>query len=289
MFSPWSASINFSTFEQRTAVPIKAARRPLADTGRSLRRRNVAHGHVDVWVFKVDRVNADIGGCRALLSPEECQRAERYVQPVDQEHFIAGRAAIRRILAAYVDCSPREIAFDVGACGKPSIREIPAFAVNWTHSNAIWALALTRDHPIGLDIEHVAPCYAWSETASIAFHQYAFIAASPRESVARFFDVWTCKEALLKGTGKGIDNTISRISVVGPNGELSAQITGEDKHIWFVSPIRALHKYALALAASYRPRTLHFYIAEELQLHCALNIPAHLRTHFMKEGRTCPL
>ncbi len=291
MFSHCPVSTDFPTFEQRAAVlPIADARRPHAETGRSP-RRNVAHGHVDVWMFKVDRVNADIGGCRALLSPEERQRAERYARPVDQGSFIVGRAAIRRILAAYVDCSPREIAFELGAYGKPSLKEIPTLAVNWTHSGSAWALALTRDHPIGLDIEHVTPCYAWSEPASVAFHhdEYAFVAASPCDSVARFFDVWTCKEALLKGIGKGIHDTISRISIVGADGELSAQVNGEDEDTWYVTPVRVLDKYALALAASYRPRALHFYIAEELQPHHALSIQAHLRAHFMKESRTCPL
>lgn len=230
--------------------------------------KNIAPDQVEIWTFDVDVAEIDVGWCRDLLSAEERQRADRYVRQLDQRRFVVGRAALRVVLAAHTGESPEAITFELGDYGKPDLKRSAGLALNWAHAGSAWALALTRGHPVGIDIEKVVPFFSWPEPASVAFHQNErlFIAASPRESVARFFDIWTRKEALFKGTGKGIHDNMSDFSLVSDDGELTTKIVLSCRESWFVIPIPTPSHHALAVAVRDCPRAIHVHSIEELRL-----------------------
>jgi 4'-phosphopantetheinyl transferase len=157
------------------------------------------------------------------LSADEHERAGRLVRPLDRHRFVARRVILRLLLATYTGLAPHRLWFQVGPRGKPEL--IPALGTerlhfNVSHSAGMALYAVSRQGPVGVDVEQVVPipemsamieeCFALSEQ-----HQLNQLPAPVR--LHRFYRSWTCKEAVLKALGEGITDGLHRVEVgLGP-------------------------------------------------------------------------
>src|SRR6184192_3889038 len=80
-------------------------------------RRTPATGEVHVYTGDLDAEPAD----GSVLSDDECERAARFRFDRDRRRFVAGRSALRSLLASYLDADPVEVAFGYGPQGKPFV------------------------------------------------------------------------------------------------------------------------------------------------------------------------
>src|SRR4051812_9833580 len=76
---------------------------------------------VHVWWFSMEQARASSERHRASLSPDEIQRAERYIFPRHGQHYLAARGTLREILSSYLRTSPELLRFEYGAQGKPAL------------------------------------------------------------------------------------------------------------------------------------------------------------------------
>jgi 4'-phosphopantetheinyl transferase len=81
----------------------------------------VLHGADGVSVHGVDlRPDAAVEAqCRALLDPEERQRAERFTVARPRRQFVITRGALRLLLAERLGCRAEALAFAAGPHGTP--------------------------------------------------------------------------------------------------------------------------------------------------------------------------
>ncbi|MGB0129736.1 MAG: hypothetical protein WBP72_18990, partial [Rhodocyclaceae bacterium] len=89
--------------------------------------------------------------CRQMLSPDEQQRAGRFVFSRDREQFILAHALLRHVLSRYLGLPAGGIAFESGAAGKPAL-VCPAVPVsfNLSHSHGRAAIAVSDGRDIGV-------------------------------------------------------------------------------------------------------------------------------------------
>lgn len=176
---------------------------------------------VQVWAIFLPDVRSDLESLRGILSPEERERAARFVFERDQQRFILGRGTLRVLLSRYLSRDPSRIEFQYGPRGKPALatekQSPPALRFNLSHSGdyCLCAIALRRE--VGIDIETVRPDVECLQLAERFFtrREYEDLRQMPEESrQARFFRYWTCKEACLKARGKGILSGLARFEVV---------------------------------------------------------------------------
>jgi len=80
-----------------------------------------------------------------------------------------------------------------------------------SHSGAWAALAFSGGPPVGIDIEEVRPLPEYRELIRHFFsaNERAHITTLPE-----FFRLWTRKEALLKGIGKGLSQPLEEYDVL---------------------------------------------------------------------------
>ncbi len=168
------------------------------------------HPGVRMWLIDLDAPETDANS--ALLSSDETARAARFVFDHHRRRFVAGRAALRRILGAEVGREPETLAFEYSPAGKPSLpRGEPDVHFNLSHSDQ-WALvAVTRIGAVGVDIEKRRPLADVLRLAQTAFsanelEELRGVAPSGREDA--FFAGWTRKEAYIKARG-------DRLSLLG--------------------------------------------------------------------------
>ena len=162
-------------------------------------------GEIDVWRINLVGTLAD---AEAVLSPDERQRASRFLLGRDALQFALSRAALRRILGRYVGGAPAELAFRTGARGKPRLDGRPGTSIryNLTHSHEM-ALCAVGTAELGVDIEWIrpAPMAAGIAAGIVTTQGPIFPDEIPSPELDWvFFTTWTRTEAALKAIGEGL-------------------------------------------------------------------------------------
>lgn len=154
----------------------------------------------------------------AVLSPEERARhASLSHERVRDEHLRA-RRLVRHALSRYADVAPEDWRFAPNAHGRPFVAH-PALDAplhfNLSHTRGLLALTVSRTADAGCDVE-------WhprrGDTVAIA-HRYfapaeldALRALPAHRQRARFFTLWTLKEAYIKARAMGLAISLQRFA-----------------------------------------------------------------------------
>ncbi len=176
-------------------------------------------GTIHVWCGSLDLRAALVSDSALLLSPEERDRAAQLIFSSDYRCFVAAHAMLRQVLGAYLGVDPIALLFDVGPHGKPTLRVRPSedpLHFNLSHSGETALLAVSRNGPVGIDIEQICPeIVTWSLVQAVCVQsEIEQFSALPEALLPRaFFNCWTRKEAYLKGIGEGLTVSLKNIEV----------------------------------------------------------------------------
>lgn len=173
-------------------------------------------GQVHVW-----RVELDVQEVATeWLSAEEQGRAERLRVPAQRTQFIAGRTALRGLLAAYLGLPAREVSLALLPDGKPVLADPQlrdGLHFNLAHSGNCLLLAFSNDGPLGVDVEAERPLVhpGWALAQLFSAGERALLAAiPPAQQADAFLTIWTLKEALGKADGRGLQARIDSAAVL---------------------------------------------------------------------------
>lgn len=173
---------------------------------------------VHIWRIPLVLVEETFAQARRLLAPEECSRADRFHFEKDRVHFIAARSAMRRILGLYTTLPPEKLLFSYSVHGKPDlvVESGADLQFNLSHSHELALLAVTRQRPIGVDIEYIRPNVMGEKIAERFFskREVEMLNRLPaRLQPIAFFNCWTRKEAYIKALGKGLSYPLEKFAV----------------------------------------------------------------------------
>lgn len=172
-----------------------------------------------IWLTSLIVAADELRELHQLLSPDEQQRAERFVFPEHRANFIVARARLRQILAKYQSVAAADLCFEYNAYGKPSLLSVDNQAplhFNVSHSHQLAIYAFHEHSPVGVDIEWMKPNVEFVALASRFFSvREAAIIQSLSEplQLAAFYRCWTRKEALLKALGEGLSFPLNQCEV----------------------------------------------------------------------------
>jgi 4'-phosphopantetheinyl transferase len=170
-----------------------------------------------VWLLDLDLPPERAAAAAALLSADEQERAGHFLVPEPKRRYIAARGQLRQVLGACTGASPAALVFSYAAHGKPRLAE-PSQGVefNLAHSHELGVLAVTRQAPIGVDVEFASRRVDLRTIAERFFApaEAAQLASLPEaEQLAAFLRCWTRKEAVLKARGDGLSLPLDRFVV----------------------------------------------------------------------------
>ena len=199
----------------------------------------------------------------AVLSSDEKRRLARFHSRPKQELFLLAHGLVREALSTCAHVDPADWQFTVGAHGRPEIvRPASRLRFNVSHTEGLAACAVTDGRDVGIDVENV------SRARSAQLIEKVF---SPREQTdlrslpeqgqaARFFELWTLKEAYLKARGLGLTTMSLRAFSFYRDAagewriELAAAAEDDPRRWEFRSwRVGAQHQAALALATNELP------------------------------------
>jgi 4'-phosphopantetheinyl transferase len=214
---------------------------------------------IHVWlVFDGEVRDAELlAEYEAMLEPAQRDRRARLMSDDLRHQFLITRALQRTVLAGYAsDVAPRDLRFVNGEHGKPTLAaEFAPLGLhfNLAHTRGLVAMAVGREATLGVDAENVAARTAPLRIANRFFtaREAAELAVlPPDEQSARFYALWTHKEAWLKATGIGIGAGLGQVSFdFGPNDQMmSATFANDDARLWTFWQARPTPQHQLAVA-----------------------------------------
>lgn len=176
-------------------------------------------GVVDLWPFALDRSEIELNRLSIGLSDDEQARAARFLSEPVRDRFIAARGMLRAILSLYLGVEPHRPTFLYGPLGKPVFHHESGesfLEFNLAHSADRALLAVSRLHPLGVDLEQIRPMTDLDRMVARCFsprEQAAFARLSDPDRLPAFFLGWTRKEAYLKATGEGLSTPLKHVEV----------------------------------------------------------------------------
>lgn len=166
--------------------------------------------------------------------------------------FEAAHEATRRILGQLVGAPPERLRFATTELGKPLLSDWPDVDFSLSHSDGIAGLAVSLRGPVGFDCETVGRIpddeLPWTQLCS-EDELRLMARCDPAERAAWFYRIWTCKEAVLKGAGLGLNRRLGSLSVLPAGAEPGAMVEVEGSGPWWVSPVEAPAGVVAALSS----------------------------------------
>jgi 4'-phosphopantetheinyl transferase len=177
----------------------------------------LSHDAVDIWIVDLLASSEAVERDYALLSDDERGHADRFRFPRDRRRFVIARAALRRILAAYMETDAQHIAFEYSAYGKPKLAASENdIRFNTSHSHEKALVACSRGREVGIDIEWIRQDLEVDNLSDRFFstgENEKLSAIPPDRRHLAFLRCWTCKEAYVKAVGKGLSLDLKSFDV----------------------------------------------------------------------------
>lgn len=216
--------------------------------------------HIHIWSTNLAISKEQEKAYLSLLSPDEVARAERLHFVDHRRRFTAARAILREILGVYLQLPPQDIVFAYGDHHKPFLKNAEQYPLqfNVAHSDEMAIYALTLQHDIGVDIEKIKTDYnAGVATRYFSQTENAALATlSGDAKKAAFYCLWSRKEALVKGVGKGLSLSLSSFSV---SLEDAVETIELDQEKWQLAPLHLADDYASAVASNQIIKAIHYW------------------------------
>ena len=193
-----------------------------------------------------------------ILSTDEKMRLARLLSPAKQELFLLAHGLLRTSLSRCEDVEPAGWRFKSGESGRPEIAAPKsALRFNLSHTQGLAACVVTDRADVGIDVEKITPRnYLKLTRRFFSPREQRDLCALPEpEQPARFFELWTLKEAYLKARGLGLTVPLRTFSFYRDDGvewriEFASGMKDDPGRwrfrSWRVAP---LHQAALAVAA----------------------------------------
>ncbi len=180
----------------------------------------LVNGDTHVFCATLDQPLARLEQFAEMLSADERARAARFVFKQDRTRFLAGRGQLREILGWLLHTRPAQLAFAYGDHGKPQLAAPVGgrfLYFNLAHSDTIAVCAVSAQHEIGIDIEHVRPIREAEEIATRFFsasENAEWHSLPAGRQMEAFYNLWTGREALVKAVGSGLGEPFGRAEML---------------------------------------------------------------------------
>lgn len=176
---------------------------------------------VRCYALRIDRVK--FADCYLILSAEERQRYERITSPARRRHFLAGRYAVRMLLAKALGVAPDQLRLHEVHGGAVVCEQGWQFSLS--HSGNWLLVALHPILQIGIDLQ-IDRQLRYPRQLLQKLNGLASITAVSNEAVLQ---LWVRMEAVLKATGM----SLAEFRVLGR--------PGQNEYLWRGRKVRVLN------------------------------------------------
>jgi 4'-phosphopantetheinyl transferase len=227
----------------------------------------IADNHADIILGYPDQASAEWRRrASEVLDDTERVRAGRFVFDRDRDLFIFSHGLLRLTLAHYVGADAHELRFTTSPLGRPELDMggMMPIRFNLSHTDGLVGCIVARSADCGIDVERLDRIdYRDLVARVLAPVEYtAWLALDEEEQRDRFTEIWTLKEAYLKGRGLGLSHPLSDIAFSGYGDERRCTVGPEvdDGGAWRFLSCKPNSRHRVATALRTDGRTATFSI-----------------------------
>ncbi len=201
-----------------------------------------------------------------ILAPLEQKRADQFKYEKHRTRFIKRRVLLRKILAHYLNQSPRSVGIGYTKLGKPFLAmSTEKLYFNISHSKDQVLYGISKEGHLGVDIEFLDPEIESELISSHFFAPEEISLIKESEGLSKseaFFRLWTIKEAFIKLIGKGLTYPLENVLVKNAMTEPHLNIPdGKDYSSVFK---RTISDYAIGVVVSGNSLELEWRVIGEV-------------------------
>jgi 4'-phosphopantetheinyl transferase len=168
---------------------------------------------IKLYKIELSKFQESVSSLIEFLSPFEKNRANRYHFSNDKNRFIICRTVLKFLLAKQTGLDVNEIVLDKYSDKKPYLPSHPSVFFNVTHAGDC-AVIVNKD-------------FDYNEILSGIFNKSEIHEVFNSNNKQRtFYKLWTRKEAIVKATGKGIDDHFPEIVSLDGYHHLRPELLG---------------------------------------------------------------
>jgi len=168
---------------------------------------------------------------RHILNDGEYEKAKRYHWEDDFRSYLTGRMVLRILLSKYLSIPAETMEFETNG-KKPIISNDKSLKFNLSYSGEYILISLSKTET-GIDIEKINPKFDYQSLLASCFSENEVheITRDKKNSRRSFFMQWTRKEALLKYTGQGLIENLSKVPSLDGFQTISERELNVDENI----------------------------------------------------------
>ena len=151
-------------------------------------------------------------GLLPFVSEEKRRRVMRLRSAADKKLSLLADILVRCAVCQTHPIKNKDLVFRRTDFGKPYLTGYPSFQYNIAHTRDALVVGISQE-AVGIDIEKVRPADLRIAKRFFTPHEVAWIVAEEQAVDARFYEIWTKKEAYLKWLGKGLCIPLSSFDV----------------------------------------------------------------------------
>src|ERR1700744_2346716 len=215
--------------------------------------------NIHIWQIDINDHLPHIDKLRDILTPDEINRANRYLRSTDRDKFIISRASLRHILSGYLKCPPAAIRFKLTENNKPEIDVPAAHSLHFNLSDSADRVVIAiAAFPVGIDVELINPNFHYHDILNNNFSLHEAVYINSDDSFKRFFLLWTRKEAILKATGIGLTDHLRLISALDGECLMDGVLLSTVSN-WYLSSFEIDGGYVATIATHMLKKNLRFF------------------------------
>ncbi len=225
---------------------------PTSDALKQLSKNGLTINANEVHIWWIHQsVKGDI----SLLSSDEVSRYQSFKRDAVRNRFLSYHSALRIILSSYLSVQPDKIRFQFNEFGKPSLLS-QRLKFNLSHSEDWAVCAVSTGQELGIDCEYNRNL---NDLMTVAHEVFSSDELDKLRQFDRskqhhyFYNLWTIKEAILKGMGTGLSYAAKAISVNQQHlqSDISLSVPGHGR--WWITQLSSPKCFYSAIATPMKP------------------------------------
>lgn len=214
---------------------------------------------ISIYVVDIEQEIQKLEHYINLISSDEKIKADKYRHQKDKERYIIAKANLRILIAQYLKMPPESILYGLTENLKPYVIGSSNLHFNVSHSGNKVAIVVYNDS-VGVDIERIDFDFKFTEILENSFNEFdKHSILNSEETTKQFFLQWTRKEALVKATSVGINDSFKSL----PSMEGSYVVSNKElmtTHNWKVDTMSIENDYYLSIAYVSNNETKPIYL-----------------------------
>jgi len=197
---------------------------------------------IEVWEIDINNENLKKAEEKiSYLSEFEKQKLYGFKFIKDYRVYLISHIAMRELLSRYMGIKSYKIKYEYEEKGKPRVGGGIYFNLSHTDNKALIGF-YKKD--IGVDIEYKKEMADYNGIAELVFteKEIRYINNDSNKKRDRFYEIWTKKEAIIKGIGDGLSEEVKSI-LIGKRKDFYC-----GKYLWQIREIEVNEPYVAHIA-----------------------------------------